>query len=239
MRIPPASVNAARSISMKAEKPCVRIARGENVVRPHDCPAWLNRSGGAPTDTPCSISSRYDQAWLPALSHPTARSAIRPIAMPESRATCCACDKPLAASHCAKRKKSTSFLCAVANSATAALRGSRSSPAQLRQWPSLASINCAACSASKRAWSSSARPPRLTKRAKSLCNMSLSCASNCANNAQHGQLRRHHARPVDQLQRFEFGEFICDTGCFYCRLRRFHAQHRRRINVRDVEEQAR
>ena len=56
--------------------------------------------------------------------------------MPASRAACCACARPFAASHCVKRWKSTSRRFASAKSRTASLRGSRKASGQLRQWPS-------------------------------------------------------------------------------------------------------
>ncbi len=125
MRTPPGTAITARSISRKAAKPCVRIARGLKVVSPQRCPCALNTSGGAPTVRPISRSCCRLHAWLPAPSVPTARSAIRPIAMPASSAARCAAASWRAAAHCRKRWKSTASGWSRAKARTARYDGDR------------------------------------------------------------------------------------------------------------------
>jgi hypothetical protein len=55
---------------------------------------------------------------------------------------------------------------------------------QLRQWPSPFSAICAACSASKRAWSSSGRPPSSTNAAKSFAKGESRSSENVSKSAR-------------------------------------------------------
>ena len=92
----------------------VSSPRHETVLREALAPAGIPVLGALPRDAALRTPSRHlglvpageraesVQAWLPAPSMPTARSEIRPIAMPAPRAAACAASALIATRHCRK-----------------------------------------------------------------------------------------------------------------------------------------